>query len=60
MTTMVSAAEMARAAGVSPKRFRAALRKERFPWHQYNDRWTAERGSDRHLAMQRVLQALLR
>jgi hypothetical protein len=55
---MTSAVEMANRAGVDAKAFRYALRKEKFPWHSHNDRWTVENGSERHAAMERVLRRL--
>lgn len=56
----VTAADMARAAGVDPKLFRRELRAERFPWHRHNDRWTVTEGSDRHIEMRRVLEGIVR
>ena len=56
-----SAIEMAIEAGISPKRFRQALRKHwrqgnrDLSWHIRNERWTVQVGSDRHLAMAHVL-----
>ena len=38
-----SAEDMAKQAGIDPKRFRKALRDERFSWHNHNDRWTVGR-----------------
>lgn len=60
MGTTTSAIEMAHAVGISPKRFRSALRREKLPWHQHNDRWTVETGSAEHEAMKRVLLRLSR
>jgi hypothetical protein len=51
--------DIAKEVEIDPKRFRQALRDERFHWHMHNDRWTAERGSDEHKAMQQVLRKLL-
>jgi hypothetical protein len=50
---------MAMEAKIDPKRFRQALRDERFRWHEHNDRWTVERESDKHKVMQQVLRKLL-
>jgi hypothetical protein len=49
---------MAKQAGIDPKRFRKALRDERFSWHNNNDRWTVDVGSEQHMAMERVLRKL--
>jgi prophage maintenance system killer protein len=38
-----SAVDMAKQAGIDPKRFRKALRDEHFSWHNHNDRWTVGR-----------------
>jgi hypothetical protein len=56
----VTAVELAREAGIDPKTFRAALRRERFPWHRHNASWTALRGSPQHENMLRVLSRLNR
>jgi hypothetical protein len=32
------------------------LRNEHFRWHNHNDRWTVDIGSERHRAMERVLR----
>ena len=55
---MTTAEEMAKEAGVNPKTFRQALRKQRFHWHAHYDRWTVALGSDEHASMQRVLREL--
>jgi len=55
---MTRAVDMAKQAGIDPKRFRAALRKENFAWHKHNDRWTVVIGSFEHAAMERVLGKL--
>jgi hypothetical protein len=52
------AVKMARGAGVDPKKFRRALRKENFPWHDHNARWTVDISSDEHAAMERVLREI--
>jgi hypothetical protein len=52
------------ASRVSPKRFRQALRKhwrqanKDLSWHVWNERWTVETGSERHMAMARILLTL--
>jgi hypothetical protein len=62
--TLITAVEMARQAHIDPQKFRKALRKHKaqndreFPWHHCNERWIAEVGSERHLAMQRVLNEI--
>jgi hypothetical protein len=53
-----SAVDMAKQAGIDPKRFRKALRDEHFSWHDHNDRWTVDIGSEQHVAMERVLRKL--
>ena len=50
------AVDMAKQAGIDPKRFRKALRDEHFRWHNHNDRWTVDIGSEHHRAMERVLR----
>jgi hypothetical protein len=54
----VTAAEMARAAGINPKRFRGELRKTNFAWHHHNERWTVLRDSPEHNEMRRVLSTI--
>lgn len=49
---------MARAAGVDPKRFRAALRKAGLAWHGAGVPWSVETGGAQHRQMQAVLQSL--
>lgn len=57
--TQVTAAEMAREAGITPKRFRDALRKETLPWHDHSYmRWTVTNGSCEHTDMRRILSNL--
>lgn len=56
----VTAEDMARAAKLSPKRFRAALRRADFGWHAHYARWTAEYGSPEHADMLKVLKLMLR
>lgn len=51
---------MAEEAGVDPKRFRQALRDDRFQWHYHNERWTVESGSGEHKAMHLVLRKILK
>ena len=55
----VSAVEMAKAAGIDPKRFRQALRDEEFDWHIHGANWTVNRGGPDHLDMERVLRRLV-
>jgi 3-hydroxyisobutyrate dehydrogenase-like beta-hydroxyacid dehydrogenase len=54
----VKAVDMAKEAGIDPKRFRQALRDERFSWHAHNERWIVKAGSDEHKAMQSVLHKI--
>ena len=55
----VSAVEMAKAAGIDPKRFRQALRDEEFDWHVHGASWTVNRHGPEHLDMERVLRRLV-
>ena len=56
----VTAVEIAKEAGIDPKRFREALRRENFRWHlRKNAPWTVERNSPEHLDMLRVLKRLI-
>ena len=57
---MISAVEMAKEAGIDPKRFRKALRDEALPWHVPNERWLVRRSSPEHDDMVRVLKQLMR
>ncbi len=54
----VTAVDMAKEAGISPKRFRQALRKANLPWHSYYERWEVPEGSPEHEDMKRVLERL--
>lgn len=57
--TLVTAVEMAKGADVSPKSFRAALRKEAFSWHEHPyKRWAVALDSREHEDMRRVLVKL--
>lgn len=53
-----TAVEMARAAGIDPKRFRSALRGACLRWHAHNGSWEVRVGSAQHADMQRVLDTL--
>jgi len=53
-----TAVDMAKQAGIDPKKFRQALRDENFAWHEHNDRWTVGVGTAEHSAMERVLRKL--
>lgn len=53
-----NAVEMARATGIDPKRFRAALRGASLKWHAHNGSWEVRVGSPQHADMQRVLDTL--
>jgi hypothetical protein len=55
---MVTAEKMARAAKISPKRFRKALIARQFAWHVRNQRWIAEKDSPKYVAMLQVLESL--
>ena len=57
--TLITAVEMARRAGVTPKSFRAALRKECLFWHEHPyQRWTVTINSREHADRRRVLNRL--
>jgi len=53
-----NAIEMAKAAGVAPKKFREALRDADLSWHSHNDRWTVDWGSTEHEEMRKVLHRM--
>ena len=55
----VTEAEMARAEGLDPKKFRTALRKECFRWHVQGEKWTVRQDGPEHRAMKLVLNRLL-
>jgi hypothetical protein len=57
--TTVTATEMAKEANVSPKMFRAVLRRQHFRWHTRDARWTVARDSYEHEEMRQVLQSLM-
>ena len=50
---VVTAFEMANAAGIDPRTFRAALRKQGFRWH--SDAWAVQKDSPEHDDMRRVV-----
>lgn len=54
----VTAAEIARAAGIDPKTFRAALRRANLIWHAYYEKWEVPFGSAEHRDMSDVLASL--
>jgi hypothetical protein len=58
MINVITAVEMAHARDIDPKRFRAALRQARLPWHAHNARWVVRIGSPEHKDMERVMAAL--
>ena len=53
-----SAAEMARQYDLDPKKFRAALRKEKFSWHRHGERWNPPPDSPEYRDMVRVAERL--
>lgn len=59
MPKSITAVEMARAAGIEPKRFRAALRVASLPWHRHLMPWIAVEGSGEHRDMIAVLNSLM-
>lgn len=54
----VTAAEIARAAGIDPKTFRAALRRANLNWHAHYEKWEVPFGSAGHSDMSDVLASL--
>jgi hypothetical protein len=56
---MITAVEMAKEAGVNPKVFQAALRRQHFRRHFRDSHWTVEKDSLEHEDMRRVLQSLI-
>ena len=54
----IRAVDMAKAAGVDPKTFRAALRREGLRWHAHNEPWTVLEGSTEHADLRRVLAGI--
>ena len=58
MINVITAVQMAQARGMDPKRFRAALRQARLPWHAHNARWVVGISSPEHKDMERVMATL--
>lgn len=54
----VTAAEIARANGIDPKRYRQALRDASFSWYVWGSPWTVEAGSAKHEDLLRVLRSI--
>jgi hypothetical protein len=54
----VTAAEIARAAGIDPKTFRAALRRANLNWRAHYEKWEVPFGSAEHRDMSDVLASL--
>lgn len=54
----VTAAEIARAAGIDPKTFRAALRRANLNWHAHYEKWEVPFSSAEHRDMSDVLASL--
>ena len=54
----VTASEIARAAGIDPKTFRAALRRANLNWHAHYEKWEVPFGSAEHRDMSDVLASL--
>lgn len=54
----VTAAEIARAADIDPKSFRAALRRANLNWHAHYEKWEVPFGSAEHRDMSDVLASL--
>jgi hypothetical protein len=55
----VTAAEIARANGLDPKRYRQSLRDAKLAWYVHGAAWTVELGSQQHDDMLRVLKTLI-
>ncbi len=58
MTDLVTAPDMARNAGIDPKKFRQALRDAELAWHKHGGRWKVFCDSPEHKDMLRVLNRL--
>lgn len=58
MPELITAADMARAAKIDPKTFRAALRRANLRWHRHDDPWEVVKGGPKHADMQAVLATL--
>ena len=58
LTDFVEAADMARHAGIDPKKFRQALRDAELAWHKHGGRWKVFRDSPEHKDMLSVLNSL--
>lgn len=56
---IVTAAEMAREAGIEPKHFRKHLRRAGLAWHKDDRPWRGPRGGAEHEDLKRVLAAVL-
>jgi hypothetical protein len=59
MSETVTAIEMAKASGVDPKAFRAALRACGFRWHIRNAPWTVHKDSPEYDDMRQVLVTII-
>lgn len=55
---LITAIEMARDAGLNPKRFRQALRDAGLTWHVHNQYWTVRENTREHRDMLAVLNDL--
>jgi hypothetical protein len=59
LSDLVTAEEMANEAGISAKRFRAALRQDKdIKWHERFSRWIVPLPSNEHNDMLRVLRTI--
>lgn len=57
-TELVTAVEMVGGDRSKAKVFRAALRRQKFPWHRHNERWMVRRDGVEHDAMRKVLATM--
>jgi len=55
----ITAVEIARRHHIDPRRFRAALRKRQFKWHEGGAFWTVKYGSPEHEDMEQVMRELI-
>lgn len=60
LSKLTTAEAIADAYGLEPKSYRAALRREQFPWHQKNELWLVSPGSSEQRAMISVAERLTR
>jgi UDP-N-acetylmuramyl pentapeptide synthase len=57
---LTTAEAIADAFNLNPKSYRAALRRERFDWHDHYERWLVSPGSEEQRAMIAVAERMSR